>query len=147
MPFVKVYIHCVWTTKNRFPYFKDSRIRHSVWKHIRENAESKGIHIDCINGFCEHCHCLISLNPEQSISGIIKLLKWESSNWINKQNIFTSKFEWQDEYFTVSISESMVQIVREYIRNQEIHHQKKSFVDEYNEFIEKYKFKLNKLQN
>jgi putative transposase len=144
MPFIKVYIHCVWSTKNRFPYFENSDIRHTVWAHIRKNAESKGIYIDIINGYWEHCHCIIALNAEQTISGVIKLLKGESSYWINKQNFFKGKFEWQDEYFSVSISESMVHIVRDYIKNQETHHQKKSFADEINEFIEKYKFNIDK---
>lgn len=51
------------------------------------------------------------------------------------------KFAWQDEYFAVSVSESMIESVRNYIKNQEIHHKKKSFADEYQEFIDKYNFK------
>ena len=68
------------------------------------------------------------------------LLKGESSYWINRNNIFLKKFEWQDEYFAVSVSESAITRVREYIKNQENHHKKKSFNDEYQEFISKYKF-------
>uniref|UniRef100_UPI003743C1A8 transposase n=1 Tax=Chryseobacterium gallinarum TaxID=1324352 RepID=UPI003743C1A8 len=52
------------------------------------------------------------------------------------------KFSWQDEYFAVSVSESMIGSVRNYIKNQEKHHQRKSFMDEYKEFIEKYNFKI-----
>jgi REP element-mobilizing transposase RayT len=69
------------------------------------------------------------------------LLKGESSYWINKNNkLFRRKFEWQDEYFAVSVSESAVSRVRDYIKNQENHHKKKSFNDEYLEFKRKYKF-------
>ena len=68
------------------------------------------------------------------------LLKGESSYWINKNKIFGGKFEWQDDYFAVSVSESTVNQVRDYIKNQESHHKKKSFNDEYQEFIRKYKF-------
>jgi REP element-mobilizing transposase RayT len=68
------------------------------------------------------------------------LLKGESSYWINRNNIFLKKFEWQDEYFAVSVSESAITRVREYIKNQENHHKKKLFNDEYQEFISKYKF-------
>jgi REP element-mobilizing transposase RayT len=68
------------------------------------------------------------------------LLKGESSYWINRNNIFLKKFEWQDEYFAVSVSESAITRVREYIKNQENHHKKILFNDEYQEFISKYKF-------
>jgi REP element-mobilizing transposase RayT len=76
----------------------------------------------------------------QTIDKILMLLKGESSFWINKNKISCGKFEWQDEYFAVSVSESAVNRVRDYIKNQENHHKKKSFNDEYQEFIRKYKF-------
>jgi REP element-mobilizing transposase RayT len=60
MPYVKVWIHLVWTTKKRKPFLVDE-IRTRVFEHIRENAKAKGIHLDHINGFREHVHCLISL--------------------------------------------------------------------------------------
>jgi REP element-mobilizing transposase RayT len=72
------------------------------------------------------------------------LIKGESSRWINLKggfnNSFVSKFEWQDEYLAISVSESNLSIVREYIKNQERHHQKKSFEEEYKAFIEKLGF-------
>lgn len=72
------------------------------------------------------------------------LIKGESSFWINKHGLTKEKFEWQDEYFAVSVSESQLNRVREYIKNQENHHQKKSFQNEYDEFISKYGFVLHK---
>ena len=74
MPFVKVWIHFVWSTKNRQPLLNDS-IRKRVFQHIRENAKAKGIFLDYINGYVEHVHCLISLGTEQKISEIVKLIK------------------------------------------------------------------------
>ena len=68
------------------------------------------------------------------------MIKGESSFWINKNELTTEKFEWQDEYFAVSVSESMIHRVREYIKNQEQHHSKKTFQDKYDEFISKYGF-------
>jgi putative transposase len=68
------------------------------------------------------------------------LLKGESSFWINKNKVVRKKFEWQNEYFAVSVSESAVNRVRAYIRGQEDHHKKKSFEEEYQEFMRKYKF-------
>ena len=140
MPFVKVYIHFVWSTKNREQFFATKEIRQKVWQHIKENAKEKGIFIDFINGYSEHCHCLISLGIDQTIQKTMQLIKGESSFWINKQQITDQKFEWQDEYFAVSVSESMIDRVREYIKNQEEHHKHKSFSEEYDEFIVKYGF-------
>jgi REP element-mobilizing transposase RayT len=143
MSFVKVYIHFVWNTKNRHPYFSSLEIRQKIWQHIRENAKEKGIHIDRINGHKEHCHCLVSLGKEQTIQQIMQLLKGESSHWINKENILGNdkiKFKWQEEYFAVSVSESVLDRVRRYIENQETHHHKKTFQEEYDEFISKYGF-------
>lgn len=127
MPFVKVYIHFVWSTKNRYPFLNTKELRSKVWDHIRDNAKKKGIFIDFINGYSDHCHCLVSLGIDQSIQKVMQLIKGESSFWINKNSLTTKKFEWQDEYFAVSVSESVLNRVREYIKNQEEHHRKKLF--------------------
>ena len=140
MSYVRIWLHCVWGTKNRIPFLNDSN-KQTILNHIRENAASKDIYIDFLNGHKEHIHCTISLNAEQSLSKVIQLIKGESSFWINKNQLTQGKFEWADEYFAVSVSESQINNVREYIKNQEIHHKKKSWEDEYNEFIEKYGFK------
>lgn len=76
----------------------------------------------------------------------MQLIKGESSFWINKQGLTQDKFEWQDDYFAVSVSESVIDKVREYIKNQEIHHSKKTFQQEYDEFIEKFGFEKYKDQ-
>jgi len=141
MGYLKIWIHLVWTTKNRQALLT-KKIRPKVFKHIRENAKKKGIYIDFINGYKDHVHCLISLSSEQSIDKILMLLKGESSHWINKEKLCREKFEWQNEYFAVSVSESIVNQVRNYIKNQETHHQKKSFNEEYQEFLQKYKFEV-----
>jgi len=150
MPFIKVYIHFVWSTKNRIRFLATQEIRETVWNHIRDNAKEKGIHIDFINGYAEHCHCLVSLGVDQTIQKVMQLIKGESSFWINKENILSElspakterkeKFQWQEEYFAVSVSESILDKVRNYIKNQEQHHSKKNFDEEYDEFITKYGF-------
>lgn len=140
MPFVKVNIHFVWSTKNRAPYLKTKEIRDAMWKHIKENGASKGIFIDFVNGYMEHCHCLVSLGTEQTISKVMQLIKGEAAHWFNQQNFINEKLEWQDEYFAVSVSESQLNVVREYIKNQEEHHSRKTFQQEYDEFIKKYGF-------
>lgn len=144
MPFVKVYIHFVWSTKNRMPFLATREMRQKVWNHIRENARKKGIFIDFVNGYKDHCHCLVSLGFDQTIQKVAQLIKGESSFWINKEKICDEKFGWQEEYFAVSVSESMIDRVRNYIKNQEEHHRKKTFQNEYDEFITKYGFQLHK---
>ncbi|TXD51646.1 MULTISPECIES: IS200/IS605 family transposase [unclassified Polaribacter] len=141
MSFIKVYIHFVWSTKNRVPFLETKELRQKVWKHIKKNGKEKGIHIDFVNGYSDHCHCLVSLGSDQTIQKLMQLIKGESSFWINQQGLTKEKFQWQTEYFAVSVSESIVEKVRNYIRNQERHHAKKSFQEEYEDFILKYDFK------
>ena len=137
MAFVKIMIHAVWGTKNREPYLvKD--IRSLVVSHIKENARSKDSFIDTLDGYTEHLHCLMGLNADMSISKAMHLIKGESAFWINKQKIIGGKFEWADEYFAVSVSESVLDKVRTYINTQDEHHQKVSFAQEYEKFIKKY---------
>ena len=80
---------------------------------------------------------MISLGTDQTIEKIAQLIKGESSFWTNKNNLCNAKFEWQDEYFAVSVSETNVENVRKYIANQEAHHQRKSFDDEFEEFLKR----------
>lgn len=140
MPYIKTYIHLVWTTKNRIPFLNSLQLRNKVWHHIKENSIKKGIFIDYVNGYSDHCHCLISLGSNQTIEKVVQLIKGESSFWINKQKLTSQKFQWQSEYFAVSVSESMVDVVRNYIKNQEQHHTKKTFQEEYQELMENYNF-------
>lgn len=133
-------VHAVWGTKNREPILT-RELRTTIIKHIRENAKTKEIHIDRLNGYTDHLHCLLSLNADMSISKAMQLIKGESAFWINKQKLTKSKFEWADEYFAVSVSESMLDKVRAYIDGQEEHHKKKTFQQEYEEFIKSYNFR------
>ena len=134
MPWVRVWLHFVWSTKNRHPYLTDE-IRTKVFAHIRENARVKGIYIDFINGWVDHVHCLISLGTDQTIEKIIQLIKGESSFWINKNKLTKTKFEWQDEYFVVSVNEGSLDRARNYISKQEEHHKNVSFDEEFENFL------------
>ncbi|MFC2087035.1 IS200/IS605 family transposase [Bacteroidota bacterium] len=140
MPYLIIWVHLIWSTKNREAYLK-KEIRQKVFDHIKVNAKEKNIYIDTINGYVEHVHCLVALKNDQTISNIMQLLKGESSFWINRNKLINFKFAWQDEYFAVSVSPSNVDKVREYIKNQEKHHQKKTFQQEYEEFISQLGFK------
>ena len=143
MPFVKIWIHAVWTTKNRQPIL-EKKVRPQLFEHIHQNALKKEILMDCVNGYIEHVHCLFRLRNDQNISNVIQLIKGESSFWMNRQNLIADKLDWQDDYFAVSVSESQVETVRNYILNQEKHHSDKSFAQEYDEFMNKYGFKIIK---
>jgi REP element-mobilizing transposase RayT len=143
MPFCKIWIHLIWTTKNHKSYLQ-KEIRPKIFSHIRENASKKSIHLDFINGYREHVHTLISLKSDQTIAKVAQMIKGESSFWINKNNLTNFQFAWQEEYIALSISDSMVNRVRNYIKKQESHHRIKTFAEEYNEFIKKYGFFLDK---
>ncbi|WP_231460420.1 MULTISPECIES: IS200/IS605 family transposase [unclassified Pedobacter] len=141
MSYVKIWVHLVFSTKNRHPYLTKS-IRYKVQNHIIENCIEKSIFLTAINGHTEHLHCLISLGKEQTIAKTAQLIKGESAYWINKNKLTTDTFNWQDDYFAISVSESQLEIVTSYIKNQEKHHAKKSFAMEVKEFADKYKFEI-----
>lgn len=143
MSFVKIWIHAVWAVKNRKPILSQD-IRRIVFEHIHENALEKEIFMDTVGGHHNHVHCLFRLKNSQSIDHIMQLIKGESSFWFNKSELSGLKLNWQKEYFAVSVSESNVANVRNYILNQEEHHKKKTWEDEYNEFITKYGFQILK---
>ncbi len=144
MSWVRIWVHLVFSTKNHFPFLREKEIRETFFNHIKQNSKEKDIWLDSVNGYHDHIHCLISLGKDQTISKIAQLIKGESSFWINKEISQKSKFEWQDDYWAVSISESHVNALRNYISRQEDHHKKKSFTNEVNEFREKYGFELIK---
>jgi putative transposase len=142
MSYVRVMIHTVWGTKNKVP-FLTSEVRAKLIFHIKENAHLKQIYIDTINGYTEHIHCLFGLNAHMSIAKTLNLIKGESAHWINKNELVKSKFEWADEYYAVSVSESVIYKVRRYIQNQEEHHRKISFSQECDVFLSRYGFRVS----
>ncbi|MCH8904631.1 MAG: IS200/IS605 family transposase [Bacteroidetes bacterium] len=141
MPFVKMWVHIVWTTKRRQKLLS-KEIRPLIFKHIHTNALQNNILMDSVGGYEEHVHSLFRLRNNQTLSEVMRLIKGESSHWINKENLILGKFKWQEDYYAVSVSESQVVRVRNYIEQQELHHGKMTFEEEYDNFIRKYGFKL-----
>ena len=137
MSYVKILVHCVWTTYKRIPYLQ-GEVRNEVISHISENARKNGIFIDCINGYYEHIHALISLGGKQTVSEVMQKIKGESSFWINQKKLTRLKFRWQDDFWAVSVGMSQLPNLRKYINNQEQHHQQKSFKHELDLLIEEY---------
>ena len=117
MPFIRVWIHYVWSTKNREPVLID-KFRYPLFEHIKQNASAKKIYLDRVNGYHDHVHCLLSLGSDQTIEKLAQLIKGESSYWFNNKSFLTAnKLEWQDEYFAISVCESRLDSVRVYIDN------------------------------
>lgn len=142
MSWIRIWVHLVFSTKNREAFFVSKEKREKVIEHIKLNAKQKDIWIEEIGGHIDHIHCLISLGRDQTISKSSQLIKGESSKWINDEKLTNTKFSWQDDYWAVSVSESHLKDVKDYIRNQEEHHKTKSFAEEVDEFMKKYGWKF-----
>ena len=140
MSYIRIWVHFVWATKNR-DRILTKEFRPVLFNHILDNAKQKGIYIDQINGHLDHVHALVSLKSTQKIEEIAQQLKGESAHWTNnKFKKLQHKLSWQKEYFAVSVSESQLSIMRNYIKNQEEHHKRKSFQQEVEAFMKKYNF-------
>lgn len=139
MSYTRVWVHLVFATKNRMPLLTKD-VRYKIQEHIIQNCKEKSIYLQSINGYTDHMHCLIALGKEQTIAKVAQLIKGESAFWINKNQLTKQQFVWQDDYFAISVSESIVPKVIAYIKKQEQHHAKKSFENEWNEFTERYGF-------
>lgn len=140
MSHIKIMVHCVWGTKHRTPLLTKER-RIAIIQYIQQSAKQKRIFIDCINGHTDHLHALVSLGGKQNIADVMQQIKGGTSHWANNTSgIFTERFQWADKYFAVFVSESQLYTVRNYIHNQEQHHQKVTFQQEYGNFISKYGF-------
>lgn len=91
-----------------------------------------------INGMPDHIHCLFLLSPQKSIADVVKQIKGGSSHYVNQNDLIVEKFAWQTGYAAFSVSKSVVERVFQYIKNQKEHHQKKTFQQEYDDFIKIY---------
>ena len=133
--FNKIWIHAIWATKERVPIIK-STVESKIHQFISDQLRDQGCPIRIINGMPDHIHCLFLLNPTKSIAEIIKQIKGTSSHYVNQNNLIAEKFAWQTGYAAYSVSESGVDKVFEYIKNQKKRHQKKTFEQEYQDFIQ-----------
>ena len=135
--FNKIWIHAIWATKERLPLLHQNS-EQKVYSFIAEQLRELGCPVRIINGMPDHIHCLFLLNPQKSVADVIKQIKGSSSHYINEHNIITDKFSWQTGYAAYSVSESVVEKVFQYIKTQKEHHQKKTYQQEYEEFLKLY---------
>lgn len=124
--FTKIWIHAIWSTKERVPLIHPT-VETKIHQFMSEQLREQGCPVRIINGMPDHIHCLFLLSPQKSIAEVIKQIKGSSSHFINQNNLINEKFAWQTGYAAYSVSESVVEKVFHYIKNQKQHHEKKVF--------------------
>ncbi len=135
--YTQIHIHFIFVVKYRLGLI-DKSWRENLYKYITSIVQNKGHKMIIINGVADHVHLLLGMQPHETISDLMKDVKQSSSKWINENRLTTEKFEWQQGYAAFSYSKSQLPKVIEYIENQEVHHQKKTFRQEYIEFLTKF---------
>ena len=140
--YTQIHIHAVFTVKNRDCLIKDSW-KNELYKYITGIIKNNGHKPIVINSMPDHVHVLFGLRPIQSLSDLMQDIKGSSSKWINEKGFIKYKFSWQSGYGAFSHSLSQLNNVINYIKNQEEHHRKKSFIEEYKEFLELNKIEFN----
>ena len=138
---VQVYLHIVFSTKDRWPFLRDQTVRdrtHAYLVGICKNQRALSLKV---GGTTDHVHILSRLSKTLAISGFIQEL--ESSKWVKQQSPELSSFYWQAGYGAFSVSPSHVDALVDYIENQEEHHRHESFQDEFRRLCEKYGLELD----
>ena len=134
----RLHIHLVFSTKNREPLISDA-IRDSLHAYMATVLQNLGCAPVIINSVEDHAHLLFDLARTVSISKAVEDIKKASSKWIKTQGSEFAAFAWQSGYGAFAVSESNAEAVREYIANQREHHRKKSFQEEYRQFLERHR--------
>jgi putative transposase len=135
--YISNYIHFVFSTKNRTP-FLTPEIRNRLWEYIGGIAKQNNITPIIIGGYTDHCHALLLLPSTLSLADTAKKIKGISSKWLSDTYPELKNFSWQEGYGAFSVSISQVDDTIKYIRNQEEHHKKVSFQEEYIAFLKKH---------
>ena len=133
--FTQLQIHVVLSVKNREQLIT-KEIESEIFSYITGIVNNNGHRLLQINGMPDHIHILLSLNPKQSISELIKAIKPGSSFRINSSGWIKHKFNWQSGYAAFSCSRSHAERTIQYIRNQKEHHKKLPFMAEYKRFLD-----------
>jgi putative transposase len=133
----QIYIQAVFAVKGR------ENLIHRIWrdelfKYISGIITAKQHKAIIVNGVSDHVHCFIGLKPNMAVSDLMRDVKNNSSRFINERGFVKGKFQWQEGYGAFSHSHSQIERVYNYILNQEVHHQKQTFEQEYLEFLTEY---------
>ena len=135
--YTQIHIQAVFCVQDRDCIIKKPW-KDELYKYITGIIQNNGHKVLEINGMPDHIHVFFGMRPTQSLSDLLQDIKGDSSKWINQKRFVAGKFSWQEGYGAFSYSKSHVYDVIEYIKNQQIHHRKKSFMEEYREFLKKF---------
>jgi REP-associated tyrosine transposase len=125
--YAAAYFHCVFSTKDRQNAIPDE-LRPKLWAYIQGTARNLGVIAIAVGGTSNHAHLLLGLRPNANIAEVVQKLKANSSRWMGEHSL---AFEWQKGYATLTVSPSLVGRVRAYVLNQEEHHRRRSFEEEF----------------
>jgi putative transposase len=129
--------HVVFSTKGREPMIVHP-LRVELYRYMGGIVKNEGGILLQIGGMPDHLHLVLKLKPTHELSKIMQKIKGNSSKWINTQGILKDRFSWQDGYGAFSVSESQVPVVVRYVKEQEAHHRKLSFKDEFTQILERH---------
>ena len=134
----RVWTHLIFSTKDRFPFLSDKSLRLDMHAYLATVLRSHDCETLIVGGTEDHIHGLFSLSRNYSIATVVKEVKRTSSGWIKDVSSLQSKFHWQNGYGAFSVSHSKLEEVIRYIENQEAHHKRFTFQDEYRAFLKAY---------
>ena len=140
--FTQIYIHIVFAVKGRENLISKEWSA-KLYKYIAGIIKGKGQKPIIINGMPDHIHAFVGLKPSMAISDLVRDIKNNSTNFINKNRFVHGKFSWQEGFGAFSYSQSQIQNVYEYIKDQEGHHKKKTFREEYLDLLKKFEVDYN----
>ena len=135
--YTQIHIQVVFTVQNRDCIVRNTW-KNELYKYITGIIQNHGHKVLAINGMPDHIHILFGMRPTQSLSDLMQDIKGDSSKWINLKRYVQGHFSWQEGYGGFSFGKSQVNNVIEYIKNQEIHHTKRSFIEEYHDYLKKF---------
>lgn len=135
--YTQVHIHAVFTVQNRESLISKSW-EDRLYKYITGIIQNNGHKLLIIKGMSDHIHILFGMRPNQSLSELMQDIKGDSSRWINENKLVPGKFSWQEGYGAFSYAKSQVPAVIKYIQDQELHHAKRTFIDEYRKMLEEF---------
>ena len=135
--FTQIYLHFVFAVENRMSLVRNEW-KDELYKYITGIVTTQKHKLLAINGMPDHLHLFVGFNPSQSVSDLLQDIKGSSSTWINEKGFLRGKFNWQLGYGAFSYSRSQIDSVIKYIENQEKHHQKLSFKQEYIRFLKRF---------
>ena len=133
----QIYIHVVFAVKGRDNLIS-KKWKDELYKYITGIISNEGQKLLAINGMPDHVHILIGLKPTISLSNVVRDIKANSSKFINEKQWIAGKFEWQHGFGAFSYSHSQIPVIAKYIEDQEEHHEKKTFREEYLGFLKLY---------